>query len=286
VTKRALVATLTASAAAAVCAVFAVPAQATGTQPLAQGPVKALPPGESFLSIIALPQPPGASIRHGHIPGFVYGLGGTVTIADEKGSETALGRGKGEFIAALAVHTHKNTDDRLQADALAFVLVVGVIALFLVVRLRRARGVLVTVLLAVLVAGGAVALWNPWMNDWYFIGVRPESARGGPMPTPSATRTYESPAFSNLPAGPYVESLATTTIDPHGQVAMAKVSGPVVFLVLDGRAEVTAGSKPPVRLGHHDATLVQAGEGYRVVNPTGSTLRLLRFALTPESSSA
>jgi mannose-6-phosphate isomerase-like protein (cupin superfamily) len=121
------------------------------------------------------------------------------------------------------------------------------------------------------------------MNDWYFIGVRPESARAGPMPIPSATRTYESPAFSNVPPGPYVESLATTTVDPHGQVAMAKVPGPVVFLVLDGRADVTVGNKPLVPLGRHDATLVQAGESFRVVNPSTESLRLLRFALTPQS---
>jgi hypothetical protein len=277
--KCAFVATLAATAAAGVCA---GPALAGGSQPLAEGPVKALPPGESFLSIIALPQPAGASLTHGHIPGFVYGLSGTATIVDEDtGTEHAVGVGEGHFISALAVHTHENADNRVQAGALAIGLVVGVIALLLVARSPRARVALVTGVLALLIAGGAVALWNPWTNDWFFIGVRPESARGGPMPTPSATRTYESPVFTTIPPGPYVESLATTTVDPQGSVSERSVPGPVVFLVLDGSAEVAVGNGEPVKLGHYDGTLVQTGESVRVVNPSGEDLKLLRFALTP-----
>jgi len=268
-------------------AMLAVPAHANRTEPLAQGPVAALPPGDSFLSIIALPQPAGASLTHGHIPGFVYGLDGKATIVDEDSvMETAVGPGEGHFIAALAVHTHKNADDRLPAGALALALVAGVIALLLVVRSPRTRVAAVPVLLAALIAGGAVALWNPWGNDWYFIGIRPESARGGPMPTPSASRTYESPAFSNVPPGPYVESLARTTVDPQSQAAESNVPGPVVLFVLDGQADVTSGNNASIRLGHHEATLVQAGESVRVVNPGGKELKLLRFALTPEQSSS
>jgi quercetin dioxygenase-like cupin family protein len=284
VRKRALVATLAPTAGAVICAVLAVPAYANQTQTLAQGPVKALPPGESFLSIVDLPQPPGASLGpHGHVPGFVYMLSGKATIV-ENGSTMALNRGKGHFIPALAAHTHKNSDDRLPAGALAVGLVVAVIVLLLVARFRRARVMLLPVLLAALIAGGAVALWDPWKNEWFFIGVRPEPARGAPMPIPSATRTYESPVFSHVPPGPYVESLATTTVDPHGHVAVSKAPGPVVFLVLDGRADVTVGNEPPIRLGHHQATLVQAGESFRVLNPSGTALRLLRFALTPKRS--
>lgn len=283
--KRTLVAILALTAAAAVCAVLAVPAHANRTQTLAQGPVEALPPGASFLSIIDLPQPPGASLgSHGHVPGFVYVLSDEAAIV-ENGSTTALNRGEGHFIPALAVHTHKNLKNRLPAGALAVLLVVGVIVLLLVARSPRARVVLVPVLLAALIAGGAVALSDPWKNDWFFIGVRPEAARGGPMPIPSATRTYESPEFSNVPPGPYVESLATTTVDPHGQVALSNAPGPVVFLVLDGRADVAVGNEAPVQLGHHQGTLVQAGESARILNPGGTDLRLLRFALTPKTSS-
>lgn len=283
--KRTLAAILAPTAAAAVCAVLAVPAHADRTQTLAQGPVEALPPGASFLSIIDLPQPPGASLgSHGHVPGFVYVLSGEAAIV-ENGSTTALNQGEGHFIPALAVHTHKNSDNRLQAGALAVLLVVGVIVLLLVARSPRAHVVLMPALLAALIAGGAVALWDPWKNDWFFIGVRPEAARGAPMPIPSATRTYESPELSDVPPGPYVESLATTTVEPHGQVAVAKALGPVVYLVLDGRADVTVRNETPVRLGHHQATLVQAGESLRVLNPSGTDLRLLRFALTLKGSS-
>lgn len=106
------------------------------------------------------------------------------------------------------------------------------------------------------------------------------------MPTPSASRTYESPAFSNVPPGPYVESLARTTVDPQSQAAESNVPGPVVLFVLDGQADVTSGNNASIRLGHHEATLVQAGESVRVVNPGGKELKLLRFALTPEQSAS
>jgi quercetin dioxygenase-like cupin family protein len=285
VRKRALVATLALTAAVAVCAVLAVPAQANRTQTLAQGPVKALPPGGSFLSIVDLPQSPGANLGpHAHVPGFVYVLSGKATIV-ENGTTMALNRGEGHFIPALAVHTHKNSDDRVPAGALAVGLVVAVIVLLLVARVPRARVVFLPVLLAALIAGGAVAFWDPWENGWFFIGVRPESTRGAAMPIPSATATYASPEFSNVPPGPYVGSLATTTVDPHGQVSLSKAPGPVVFLVLDGHADVTVGNEAPTRLGHRQATLVQAGESFRVLNPSGTALRLLRFALTPKRSS-
>jgi quercetin dioxygenase-like cupin family protein len=283
VTKRARAGTL-ALAGATVVAFLAVPAHAARTEPLAQGTVKALPPGGAFLSIVDLPQPPGASFGpHGHVPGFVYALSDNVTTV-ANGSEMALNRGEGHFIPALAAHTHKNADNRLPAATLAIGLVVGVIALLLVAKFAPTRGLLVPALLATIIAGGAIALWDPWENDWFFISVRPESARGAPMPLPSASRTYESPEFSSVPAGPYAESLATTTVEPRDQMTLSNAPGPVVLLVLDGRADVTVGNGPPTRLGHHDAALVQARESARVVNPSGSTLRLLGFSLIPTRS--
>ena len=284
--RRPALAVLAAAAAAAACVALAHPAHAQQPESLAEGPVAVLPPPPSFLSIVDFQQPAGESFGpHSHIPGFVYVVDGDATLVDDAGSEMSLAQGEGHFTPPLAVHTHENADDRLWAGALAIALVVGVIAVVLVVRLPRMREVLLPVLLAALVVGGAVALWNPWTNEWFFIGVRPEAARGGPMPIPGASRTYESPAFSGLPPGPYVERLATTTVDSGGETGMSNVPGPVVFLVLDGRAEVTVGNRPPIALGHHQATLVQTGDSVRVRNPSAKTLRLLSFALSSQFSS-
>jgi mannose-6-phosphate isomerase-like protein (cupin superfamily) len=279
VTTRAVLALFTLAAALG----CADPANAQQTQRLAEGPVM-LAPGGSFLSIGYLPQPPGGSFGpHGHVPGLVYALSGDVTVADN-GSTLALNAGDGHFIPALAVHTHENTEGRLPAGALAIGLVLAVIALVLVVGRPRLREALVPVLLVALIVGGAVALQDPWKNEWFFYGIRPEPARGAVMPLPSASRTYESPQFRNLSPGRYLESLATTTVDPRGEVGESTVVGPIVFLVLDGEADVTVGNEEPVRLGRHEATMVQRGESFRVVNPSGSELRLLRFALTPSGS--
>jgi quercetin dioxygenase-like cupin family protein len=246
----------------------------------------ALPPGESFLSVVDFPQPAGASYGpHGHVPGFVYVLSRKATIIDENRSELVLEAGEGHFVPALSVHNHKNSHDRLPAGALAVGLVVAVIALVLVAASRRARAVLVPVLLAAIIAGGAVALWNPWKNDWFFIAVRPESFRGAHLPIPGAARTYESPAFSRVPPGPYTESLATTTVAPGSEMEESEAPGPTVFLVLEGRADVIGGIQERIRLGHHDATLVQTGESVRIENASDTALRLLRFALAPQGSS-
>lgn len=276
--------TLLAVTTAAVCGILAVPASANRTQTLAQGPV-AVPPGGSFVSVVEFPQPPGAKLGpHGHFPGFVYVLGGEASIVEE-GTTRTLNPGEGDFIAALAVHTHENADNRLPAGALAGGLVLVVVILVLAARSPRTRVVLLPVLLAALIAGGAIALWDPWKNDWFFLSVRPESTRGAPMPIPSAKDTYASAPLSNVPPGPYVASLATTTVDPHGQMALSKAAGPIAFLVLDGSADVTIDNGGPARLDDREGTLVQAGETLRIVNPSGTVLRLLRFGLTPKSSS-
>ena len=246
----------------------------------------ALPPGGSFLSVVDFPQPAGASYGpHGHVPGFVYVLSGKATITDENGSEMVVEAGEGHFIPALGVHDHKNSGNRLPAGALAVGLVVAVIALVLIAASHRAPAALVPVMLAAIIAGGAVAFWDPWKNDWFFIAARPESFRGAHLPIPGAARTYESPAFSRVPPGPYTESLATTTVDPGGQMEAPEAPGPVVFLVLDGRTDVIGRNQEPIRLGHHEATLVQTGESVRIENPSDTALRLLRFALTPAGSS-
>jgi quercetin dioxygenase-like cupin family protein len=279
--KRLLVATLAATVA---IAVLAAPAQAERAEPLAQGPVM-VPPGEWFLSIISLPQPAGGSFGpHGHVPGFVYALSDNVrTEGDESTME--LKDGEGHFIPALAVHTHENSANRLPAVVLAVGLVLAVLVLVFAAVRYSSRAALVPALLVAIIAGGALALWNPWQNEWFFLGMRPEAVRGAPMPLPNSSRTYESPTFSGVAPGPHTESLATTTVDPRGEMEETDVPGPVVLLVLDGGAEVTVGGGEPLRLGQHEATLVQAGESFRVVNPSGAALRLLRFALSPQGSS-
>jgi quercetin dioxygenase-like cupin family protein len=161
-----------------------------------------------------------------------------------------------------------------------------VVALVAVVRSPRTRVVLVPVLLAGIVAGGALALWNPWKNDWFFLAVRSESTRGAPMPIPSAENTYASPPLSGVRPGTYMATLAETTVDARGEMAASMAAGPIAFMVLEGSAEVSAGNEGPIRLGEDDATLVQPGESIRITNPNESTLRLLRFALMPAAASS
>jgi quercetin dioxygenase-like cupin family protein len=276
---------LVAVTAALACAVLAVPAQADETEMLGRGPV-GVPPGGSFVSIVEFPQPPGAKLGpHGHFGGFVYVESGEAALVEE-GRTTTLGAGESHFVPALAVHTHENADDRLPAGALAIALVLAVVALVVAVRSPRTRVVLVPVLLAGVVAGGAIALWNPWKNDWFFLAVRSEATRGAPMPIPSAENTYASPPLSGVRPGTYMATLAETTVDARGQLAASRAAGPIAFMVLEGSAEVSVSDDRPIQLGQGDATLVQPGGSIRITNPNESTLRLLRFALMPAPASS
>src|SRR5207247_7181653 len=91
---------------------------------------------------------------------------------------------------------------------LAIGLVLSVVSLTKIAHKRAAMAALA----GLLIVGGAVALWDPWVNDWFFIGVRPEAARGGVMPLPNASRVYESPGLEGVSAGPYTETLAIITV--------------------------------------------------------------------------
>jgi len=73
------------------------------------------------------------------------------------------------------------------------------------------------------------------------------------MPIPSAENTYASPVLSGVRPGPYMATLAETTVDPRGQMAASSAVGPIALMVLEGRAEVSVGDDRPIRLERRDA---------------------------------
>lgn len=249
------------------------------------GPVEALPEGAVFVSIIELPQAAGATLGpHAHVPGFAWSLDGVETINFHDGSTLRVGPGEAGFMGADAVHSHFNADDRLPAGALA-VAIAALAGLACVVALRPEQpgGRFVLVLLVLLTATGALGTWNPWSNDWLFISVRPEAARGGAMPLPTASRVYESPDLSPLPPGPYLETLEEITVASGGDSVEIGSAGAVVLLVLDGRIEVQPDGGSSTTIGSHEATLVQPGASVVVSNPGDRPARLLKFVVEPTS---
>jgi quercetin dioxygenase-like cupin family protein len=224
-------------AALGVVLALALPALAVRSGPdrVVEGPVAKLPAGPVFISVIELPQPPGAVLGpHAHIPGFEFDVFGTAAVV-AGGKVLDVGPGDAAFTPANQRHSHENRDAVPYAIALA-VLLVGLTAAMLVPAFRS-HGVR---LLAALLLVSAVATVDPLMNDWYFAGVRPAAARGGLMLVPAAHRTFESGNLTGLGSGPYTERLTTRTLLSGDS---ARVTGPAAVLVLHGNAGITTGGR-------------------------------------------
>jgi quercetin dioxygenase-like cupin family protein len=262
------------------------PASGAQRQVLASGPAKALPSGAAFVSVIELPQAPGAKLGpHAHIPGFAYVLQGRETIAFPGQPTQELHEGDGGFMGALAIHAHENRQ-RLPAAAVAVgLLAIGVAISITSLTLRAIRRGAMAALAVLLIAAAAVALWDPWANDWYFIGIRPATARGGVMPLPNASRIYESPDLKVGSEGPYTETLQILSVPAGGQFTVEAEPGPETFLVLSGRGAVELNDDDPISLGSSEAALAQEGMSVRLSNVGDETLSVLSFSLVASGGS-
>jgi mannose-6-phosphate isomerase-like protein (cupin superfamily) len=258
-----------------------------GRQVLASGPAEALPDGAVFVSIIELPQAPGAKLGpHAHVPGFAYVRRGREVISFPLRPTLELDPGEGGFMSALAIHSHENRN-RVPAAALAVLLLAIGLALAIVSLLKiTPRRPVMAALSGLLLVAGAVALWDPWVNDWYFIAVRPASARGGAMPLPDASRVYESPDLDALSAGPYTEKLQVIILPVGGQTSVDHEPGPETFLVLSGEGTIQMNGDVPTPLGKSQAVLAQQGASVRLSNPGGDSLSVLSFSVVGSDGSS
>ncbi|MDP8956546.1 MAG: cupin domain-containing protein [Actinomycetota bacterium] len=256
--------------------------QETRTTILARASVEELPPAPRFVSVLKFPQPPGSTVGpHDHVAGVAYALRGATTIEFERANAREIERGEAIFIEPGVVHDHESRSGRAAARTVALGLVVLVLGLFTTAVARpRWRRPAFFVLTAAMIVVGALAIRNPWTNEYFFIAVRPDDHRGGTMTVPNGTHHFESPRVADVPLGPYVETLREVAVGTGRRTGRFSVSGPNMLLVLDGRAEVRLGNAPPVELDAHEATLVQSGEAVEIVNPGEGELRLLSFTVT------
>jgi len=257
------------------------------TRVLATGQANALPEGAVFMSVVELPQAAGATLGpHAHVPGFAYVLRGQEIISFHGGPTMELNTGQGGFMGGLVIHSHENRKDRAPAALLA----AGLLALGLIlsgISLRRfaATRAAMAALTGLLIVAGAVALWNPWANRWFFIGVRPEAVRDGVMPLPNASRVYESPELEGLSPGSYTESLRLITVPAGGLATVQREPGPEMLLVLSGQAEVQLNGGPPISLGTSQAALAQQGASVQISNSGVEVLDLLSFSVVASGGS-
>lgn len=251
---------------------LALPALAAGTSSsrVAEGRVAALPTGPVFISVLELPQPPGAVLGpHQHVAGFVADVSGTATMAIA-GSVVDVGPGDAFFTADNLLHDHENR----AGVPIAIALAVAILGLSVALLVRPGR--VAVALMAALLVAGTVASIDPVMNHWYFVAVRPAAARGAVMPVPAGHRTYESANLAGLGSGPYVERLTDQRLAVGGSV---RVVGPAAVVVLDGGIGVIADGQQTSLSGQAGTTIAS---GTEVTIKSGSDgARVLILQLSP-----
>ena len=253
---------------------FSVPALVARAAPgrALEGRLAALPAGPVFISVLELPQPPGAVLGpHKHVAGFVLDFSGTASMVIPGRSAVDVGPGDAVFLAPLQLHDHGNRAVVPLAIALALILV-GLSAVLVV---RRGHPSAVALTAALLIAG-TVATVDPLMNHWYFIAVRPDAQRGAVMPVPAGHRTYESQDLKGVHSGPYVERLTDRTL---GSGESARFTGPGAIVVLDGQVSVTSGGRTS-NLSAQAGVTIAGGDEASVRVASGSA-RVLAVELLP-----
>jgi quercetin dioxygenase-like cupin family protein len=227
-----------------------------------EGRLAALPAAPVFLSVLELPQPAGAALlpHPPHIAGFVLSTFGTATMVIA-GNVVDVGPGDAVFLPDQVVHDHENRAAVPAAIALA-VVVVGLTVAAVLARSRRNA----VALTALVLVAGIVATVNPFMNHWYFIGVRSAAQRGAIMPVPAGHRTYESENLTGIASGPYLERLTDRRL---GSGESVRFVGPAAIVILDGRASVVADGRSE-RLSTQSGTTVAGGTEVTVQSESGS----------------
>jgi quercetin dioxygenase-like cupin family protein len=260
------------AAALAAAITLSVPALVarTNSNTVVEGRVPSLPAGPAFISVLELPQAPGAVLGpHNHIGGFVLDISGIATMAVKDKGVIDVGPGDAAFTAFNLVHDHENRAAVPLAIVLALVLL-GLTA-WLVASLGRRAAVVLT---AALLVAGTIATIDPFLNHWYFVGVRPAAARGAGMLVPAAHRTFESQNLSGLASGPYLERLTHRALGPGESV---RFNGPAAIVLLDGQASITSGGRT-TDLSAESGVTVAGGDEASVRAGSGSA-RVLVFEL-------
>ena len=75
---------------------------------LATGHIDSIPTGTLFVNYLKLPQAAAGSIKHKHLPGFVYATWGAVEIDVDTASPLMVQPGEAAFIGANVMHNHLN----------------------------------------------------------------------------------------------------------------------------------------------------------------------------------
>jgi quercetin dioxygenase-like cupin family protein len=119
-------------------------------------------------------------------------------------------------------------------------------------------------------------------NGWYFISIRPNTARTASPTFPGQKEAFATPDLAALPAGAYSLGLRYVTVQPNGRTAAHKHGGMETIVVLEGAVEVRAQGVAMKTLQKGDGTSIEADTPLQVWNKGTTPAKFLAFFVTAD----
>jgi quercetin dioxygenase-like cupin family protein len=123
---------------------------------------------------------------------------------------------------------------------------------------------------------------GPSASTWYFVSIRPNTARTAAPTFPGQKEAFASADLASLPAGAYSLGLRVVTIQPNGRTAAHKHGGLETILVLDGSVELRVQGAAMKTLQKGEGTSIQADTALQISNKGTAPAKFLAFFVTAD----
>lgn len=123
---------------------------------------------------------------------------------------------------------------------------------------------------------------GPSANSWYFVSIRPNTARTAAATFPGQKEAFATADLAALPAGAYSLGLRVVTIQPNGRTAAHQHAGLETILVLDGSVDVRVQGAAMKTLQKGEGTSIQADTPLQISNKGAVPAKFLAFFVTAD----
>ena len=121
------------------------------------------------------------------------------------------------------------------------------------------------------------------VSQWYFVSIRPATARGGAPLFPDQKTLYATADLPpTLPQGAYAEQLNVVTLSAGGRTAAHKHGGLEVVVVLEGTIELRTATGGAQTLAAGQGAVVFPNTALQALNKGTGTAKFLAFFVTKD----
>ena len=119
-------------------------------------------------------------------------------------------------------------------------------------------------------------------NLWYFISIRPNTARTAPATFPGQKEVFASADLAPLADGAYSLGLRAVTVQPNGRTAAHKHGGRETILALDGSVELHVQGAAVRTLKKGEGVTIEADAPVQMFNKGTTPAKFLAFFVTAD----